>query len=87
MKRRFRQCLAVNHICSSEGNFVLLVYVDDYIAICPENKPITMFMGSMQTEYVLTDEGNISAYLGIQVGCMKTCDGPARIPPNSTYSH
>jgi hypothetical protein len=57
------------------GNLILLVYVDACIAICPDDEPITKFIASMQTDYVLTDEVIILAYLGIQVDHKKTSNG------------
>jgi hypothetical protein len=58
------------------GSLILLVYVDDCVAICPSQAPITEFIESMKADYVLTDEGDISAYLGIQVECKQTRNGP-----------
>jgi hypothetical protein len=49
------------------GNPILLVYANDCIAICPENQPIMNYIESIQGDYVLTYEGNIPAYLGIQI--------------------
>jgi hypothetical protein len=74
VKRGFRQSL-VEPCMFIRGNLILLVYVDDCIAICPNNEPITKFIASMQTDYVLTDKGNIFAYLGIQVDRKKTNNG------------
>jgi hypothetical protein len=37
-----------------KGTLILLVYVDDCIALCPRNQPITDFIESMKTDYVLT---------------------------------
>jgi hypothetical protein len=74
VKRGFRQSL-VEPCMFIRGNLILLVYVDDCIAICPDDEPITKFITSMQTDYVLTDEGNLSAYLGIQVDRKKTSNG------------
>jgi hypothetical protein len=71
VKRGFRQSL-VEPCMFIRGNLILLVYMDDCITICPDDEPITKFIASMQTDYVLTDEGNISAYLGIQVDGKKT---------------
>jgi hypothetical protein len=57
------------------GDLILLVYVDNCIAIRPNNEPITNFIASMQTDYILTDKGKMSAYLGIQVDHKKTSNG------------
>jgi hypothetical protein len=58
------------------GNLILLVYVNDCVAICPTYEPIAEFIKSMQGDFDLTSKGNDSAYLGIQVECKRTCDGP-----------
>jgi hypothetical protein len=83
--RGFQQSL-VEPCMFVKGNLILLVYVDDCIALCPHDRPITYFIKSMQDNYVLTDEGDVSAYLGIQVDRKETSDGlefhltqPARI--------
>jgi hypothetical protein len=73
-KRGFKQSL-VEPCMFIKGNLILLVYVDDCVAICPTNEPIAEFIKSMQGDYDLTDEGSVSAYLGIQVECKKTRDG------------
>jgi hypothetical protein len=73
-KRGFKQSL-VEPCMFIRGNLILLVYVDDCIAICPESEPIMEFIRSMQNDYDLTDEGDISGYLGIQVERKRTRNG------------
>jgi hypothetical protein len=73
--RGFKQSL-VEPCMFIRGGLILLVYVDDCVAICPNQAPITDFIDSMRADYVLTDEGGISAYLGIQVECKQTRNGP-----------
>jgi hypothetical protein len=58
-----------------KDKLILLVYVDDCVALCPQDGPIKDFISSMQNDYVLTDEGGVSAYLGIQVNRKQTSDG------------
>jgi hypothetical protein len=50
-----------------KNGIVILVYCDDCIVLSPDETVITKFVDSMKTDYTLTDEGDISAYLGIQV--------------------
>jgi hypothetical protein len=74
IKRGFIQSL-VKPCMFIKETLILLVYVDDCIALCPRNQPITDFIKSMKTDYVLTDKGDVSAYLGIQVDRKDTTDG------------
>ena len=41
--------------------------MDDCVVLSPDEKAITDFIESMKMDYTLTDEGDIAAYLGIQV--------------------
>jgi hypothetical protein len=51
-----KQCILV------AGHLIFIVYTYyDNIAICPGNKPTLIFIECMQSNYVLTNEGNISA--------------------------
>jgi hypothetical protein len=74
VKRGFWQSL-VEPCMFIRENLILLVYVDDCIVICPDDEPIMKYIAFMQTDYVLTDEGNISAHLVIQVDRKKTSNG------------
>ena len=53
------------------GNLILLIYVDDVICFCPEDKPIDDFIESMQKAeprpFVLEDQGPLKDYLGIEI--------------------
>jgi hypothetical protein len=48
-------------------NMIVVTYVDDCLILCPDDEPINAFITSMQKDFTLTDEGTISAYLGIQI--------------------
>jgi hypothetical protein len=74
IKPGFKQSL-VEPCMFVKGTLILLVYLDDCIALCPHNQPITDFIESMKTDYVLTDKGDVSAYLGIQVDRKESTDG------------
>jgi hypothetical protein len=50
-----------------KGNLLLITYVDDCVIICPDDAKIDEFILSMQRDYNLTDEGDISAFLGINI--------------------
>jgi hypothetical protein len=50
-----------------KGELILITYVDDCIALCTTQKPIDDFIKSMQEDYSLTDDGDLSAFLGIQI--------------------
>jgi hypothetical protein len=41
------------------------MHFDDCIALCPTPEPITEFIKSMQEDYNLTDDSDLSAFLGI----------------------
>jgi len=64
--RGFRQSICEPCLFIKD-NLILLTYVDDCIAFCAEKKPIDDFIESMKKDYDLTDEGDIGAYLGIQI--------------------
>jgi hypothetical protein len=64
-----------NHACPSAVTWFCLFYVDDCMAICPTQATITEFITSITADYVLTDQADISAYLGIQVKCKQTQTG------------
>ena len=48
-------------------NLILVIYVDDCILMSPDSKEIDAFIADMQKDYTLEDEGDIGAYLGINV--------------------
>jgi hypothetical protein len=73
-KRGFKQteiepCLFV------KGMLILVTHVDDCVALCPTQKPIDDFVKSMKEDYHLTDYGDLSAFLGIQIERKRTPTG------------
>lgn len=56
-----------------KGATIFKVYVDDGIFLSQNGKEIDDCIGSMQAIFNLTDEGDISEYLGIKVE--RTLDG------------
>ena len=48
-------------------NLILVIYVDDCILMSPDSKVIDEFIADMKRDYTLEDEGDINAYLGINV--------------------
>jgi hypothetical protein len=57
-------CLYLKH------NMVLLTYVDDCIIISPSMASIDCLIASMHTgpeNFILTDEGNVNRFLGIEI--------------------
>jgi hypothetical protein len=59
-----------------QGALTLLVnHIDDRITLCPKNQPIMDIIRSMKTDYTLADEGDMLAYLDIQVDCKETSAG------------
>ena len=70
LDRHFKQSL-VDPCVFYRDNLILLIYVDDVICFCPEDKPIDDFIASMQKKepqsFVLEDQGNLQDYLGIEI--------------------
>ena len=58
-----------------KGELILVTYIDDCVAMCPTQKPIDDFVKSMQEDYHLTDDGDLSAFLGIQIERKRTPTG------------
>ena len=54
-----------------KDTLILLIYVDDVICFCPDDKPIDDFITSMQLpeprSFVLEDQGPLKDYLGIEI--------------------
>ena len=48
-------------------NLILVIYVDDCILFSPDAKEVDAFIEDMKKDYTLEDEGDINAYLGINV--------------------
>ena len=54
-----------------KGILIIVIYVDDLIAFCPEDEPTDKFINSMKEaepqSYVLEDQGDLKDYLGIEI--------------------
>jgi hypothetical protein len=55
------RCLFLRKDC------ILLVYVDDCLIFSPTNTTIDDLIKSLSTKFLLQDEGDVSAFLGVQV--------------------
>jgi hypothetical protein len=55
------RCLFLRKDC------ILLVYVDDCLIFSPSNDTIDTLIQSLSTKFLLQDEGDVSAFLGVQV--------------------
>ena len=49
------------------GDLVLICYVDDCLLFCPDEAKIDNAVAELQSKFILTDEGDVSTYLGIDV--------------------
>ena len=57
-----------------KGNLLFILYVDDAVCLTPKEEDAKQVFADLQSKgYVLTDEGPLSAFLGLQVN--KTKDG------------
>ena len=72
LKRGFTQS-RIDPCVFVKGNLIFITYVDDCILLCPDEGPINDTISSLKKEFVLTDDGDLSAYLGIKV--TKNADG------------
>ena len=50
-----------------KGDTIFVVYVDNGILIRPDKEEINNIITSLKEDYDLTDEGNLSEYLGIKI--------------------
>ena len=66
LRRDFKQS-EVDPCLFYKTDLVLIVYVDDCIMMTPKPNLVDEFIKDMQREYKLEDEGDINAYLGINV--------------------
>ena len=66
LKRDFVQS-QVDPCLFYKKDLILIIYVDDCIIMTPKPELVDEFIASMKTEYKLEDEGDINAYLGINV--------------------
>jgi hypothetical protein len=55
------------------GNCILLVYVDDCLLFAKSNDILDSILASLEKDFVLTSEGSVGAYLGIDI--RHTTDG------------
>ena len=46
---------------------VLVTYVDDCLIFCKEKEQADELIKSLQKDYSLTDEGDVSTYLGVEI--------------------
>jgi hypothetical protein len=70
LQRRGFQQSEVDPCLFHNGSTIILVYVDDCIIFDKSQSVITKFIDSMRTgseNYVLTDEGDIKHYLGVEL--------------------
>ncbi len=64
--RNFVQSL-VDPCLFYKNNPILIIYVDNCILMSPDSSLIDDFIKDMKSDYTLEDEGDINAYLGINV--------------------
>lgn len=53
--------------CFIREDLVLLCYVDDCLIFCPDNGKITKVIDELKQQFKLEDQGDVAAYLGIDV--------------------
>ena len=66
LKRGFTQS-NVDPCLFHKKDLILITYVDDCIVISPDDKLIDDWVEDMKKDYALEDEGDINAYLGINI--------------------
>jgi len=54
-------CLFMRHDC------LIIVYVDDCLFFSPNKSTINSVIASLSTTFKLKDEGDVSAFLGVQI--------------------
>lgn len=62
----FKQIEAEPCLCV-KSELILMTYTDDCVALCPTQNPINNFVKSMKGDYHLTDDGDLSSFLDIQI--------------------
>lgn len=72
LKRGFKKSKADDCVFY-KGSTIFVVYVDDAILLGPDSQAIDAIVASLQEDYDLTDEGDLSEYLGIKI----VRDGPS----------
>jgi hypothetical protein len=50
-----------------KGDLILLCYVDDCLIFCQDERKIDHLITNLRKKFILTDEGDIAAYLGVDV--------------------
>jgi len=65
-RMRFTQS-AIDPCAFYRRDLILLVYVDDCLAFSAKRSVLDAFVAELQANYVITDEGEVSEYLGIKV--------------------
>jgi hypothetical protein len=53
--------------CYMNGDLILLCYVDDCLLFCHDEKKIDKLISDLSKNFLLTDEGDVAAYLGVHV--------------------
>ena len=51
--------------CKSDS--ILVTHVDDYIMFAKDHEQVKQIITTLQQNFKLTDEGDLSAYLGISI--------------------
>ena len=73
LKKRGFQKSKADDCVFYKGSTIFVVYVDDAILLGPDPTSINSIVASLQEDFELTDEGDLSEYLGIQIAR----DGPS----------
>jgi hypothetical protein len=58
---------ALDPCCYMKGDLILLCYVDDCLLFCPDGDKITNVIQELKQKFTLEDQGDVAAYLGIDV--------------------
>ena len=66
IERGFKQS-EVDECVFYKGDLIFVVYVDDIIILCPDQRKIDRVVKSLKKGFDLTDEGDLTEYLGIRV--------------------
>ncbi len=62
----FKQSI-IDSCCYMKGDLILLCYVDDCLIFCQDERKIDHLITNLRKKFILTDEGDIAAYLGVDV--------------------
>ena len=58
---------SVDCCCFIKSDFIFLVFVDDCLLFSRSADSVSSLILSLQSDFILTDEGNVSDYLGIHI--------------------